>query len=257
MAVLFWILITLAAIVAVLMILLAVVIWVPGRFRLVANTIGFRRIDIDYDWSMAGVRLEMLPDEGDLFVFVVIFGRRFSVFSSTEEERSRKRIAEEEKRMIEVATRTFHDRIHDMLQKLERLITGSIERDITEELIVGLFKGFGPIAVRMVKKVIHSSRFRTCALQVAYGADDPAETGRIFGYGSAAMPFLNLSDRVQLELLPSFERRGLFFNLNLTLTVYLYRLLGAFVVMMFQLSGLWRRERKKLGFGLLPRRTGV
>jgi len=103
-----------------------------------------------------------------------------------------------------------------------------------------------PILWRFLKRLMRILRFRYVDVDVMYGADDPAQTGRLFGYVEAIRPLLG--KRTSLVLTPDFTRSCLEGAGALEVSFYLSRFLWA--VLMFSVRGgvlgakIWWRERR-------------
>ncbi len=103
-----------------------------------------------------------------------------------------------------------------------------------------------PILGRFLKRLMRILRFRYVDVDVVYGADDPAHTGRLFGYIQAIRPFLG--KRTSLVLTPDFTQSRVEGAGTLEISFYLSRFLWAVCVLVIRggvLGGkIWWTERR-------------
>jgi hypothetical protein len=105
-----------------------------------------------------------------------------------------------------------------------------------------------PILVRFLGRLLRIFGFRHVSLDMVYGANDPALTGKLFGYVEAVRPLLG--KRATLVLTPDFTCSRLECAGALELSFYLSRLFSALLKMIFR-GGLlggkigWRERQAK------------
>ncbi len=126
---------------------------------------------------------------------------------------------------------------------------GAAERrrpSIRERLAEGLDRAervwsyFGPLRApvwRFLKRLLRGFRFRRFVCRLVFGAPDPATTGQIFGYAQAISNVM--SPRAQVNVLPDFEQKRLEGEVEVEVSVTLYRLLWAVFCLVLRVAGAW------------------
>ncbi len=127
---------------------------------------------------------------------------------------------------------------------------------IRERLAEGLDRAervwsrFGPLRApvwRFFKRLLRGFRFRRFVCRVVFGASDPATTGQIFGYAQAVSNVMG--PRAQVNVLPDFEQQRLEGEVEVEVSVTLYRLLWAVCCLALRVAGgrvagAWSRGRR-------------
>ena len=96
-----------------------------------------------------------------------------------------------------------------------------------------------PILTRFMKRLSKTIAFRHLELNLELGTDDPAFTGRLFGYVEAFKRIFG--KRIHISLTPDFIQPRFAGSGSLRLSVYLHRLIFAALALAVR-GGLWRAK---------------
>lgn len=96
-----------------------------------------------------------------------------------------------------------------------------------------------PILTRFMKHLSKTIAFRHLELNLELGTDDPAFTGRLFGYIEAFKRVFG--KRIRISLTPDFVQPRFAGSGSLRLSIYLHRLIFAALVLTVR-GGLWRAK---------------
>jgi hypothetical protein len=96
--------------------------------------------------------------------------------------------------------------------------------------------------VRFVKRMARSIRIRRVAGRLVFGLEDPAATGRAYGYGMAVGALLG--PRFELRLQPEFSRSTIAGDLDLWFSVYLIVVVWALLALGIRGAFVWLRESR-------------
>ncbi|MDE2799153.1 MAG: DUF2953 domain-containing protein [Gemmatimonadota bacterium] len=119
-----------------------------------------------------------------------------------------------------------------------------------------------PILTRFMKRLLKTISLQHAELNLELGTDDPAFTGRLFGYIEATKCIFG--KRIRISLTPDFLQPRFAGSGSLKLSIYLHRLIFAALALAIR-GGLWRakiwwterKNRRKAGTAQGPSPTMI
>ena len=131
-----------------------------------------------------------------------------------------------------------------------------VTKKVAESLLerIALFKRLFSISIRpalsFLKFLSKAFKVRFFHYDIAFGLGDPASTGQLFGFFQALIGSLG-TEKVRGELRPDFQKEMMQGKFNIGVTVKLYRIMAAIIVLaapilwrlgVDYLKGKWQRQ---------------